>query len=72
MPTITVRISEEEKKRLLRHGKLSKSVREALTLYLNIKKSQDIIGKLDKLQQKNPVRTTSAEEVSLINEDRKR
>ena len=72
MPTITVRISDEEKKRLLRHGELSKSVREALELYLNARKSQELIGKLEVLQQKNPIRTTSAEEVRLIKQDRKR
>ena len=72
MPTITVRISDEEKKRLLRHGKLSKSVREALDLYLNTAKSRDLIAKLEELQRKNPIRTTSAEEVRMINEDRKR
>jgi hypothetical protein len=72
MPTITVRISEEEKKRLLEHGSLSKSVREALELYLNAIKSDELIGKLDKLQQKNRIRTTTSEEVKLINEDRGR
>lgn len=72
MPTITVRISYEEKKRLLKHGKLSKSVREALELYLNMAKSRDLIAKLEELQRKNPVKTTSAEEVRMLNEDRKR
>jgi hypothetical protein len=72
MPTITVRISDEEKKRLLKHGKLSKSVREALELYLNTAKSRDLIAKLEELQRKNPVRTTPAQEVRMINEDRKR
>jgi hypothetical protein len=72
MPTITVRISDEEKKRLLKHGALSKSVREALELYLSTRKSDELIGKLEKLQQKNRVRTTTAEEVRLIKEDRMR
>jgi len=72
MPTITVRVSDEEKRRLLRHGALSKSVREALELYLSTKRSDELIGKLEKLQEKNRIRTTTAEEVRLINEDRRR
>ncbi|MDA4118054.1 MAG: hypothetical protein OK455_06895 [Thaumarchaeota archaeon] len=72
MPTITVRISDEEKRRLLKRGSLSKSVREALELYLNTAESRDLIAKLEELQGMNPIRTTSAEEVRMINEDRKR
>ena len=72
MPTITVRISDEEKKRLLSRGKLSKTVREALELYLNTAKSRDIIAKLEELQRKYPITTSSAEEVRMIHEDRAR
>jgi hypothetical protein len=72
MPTITVRISDEEKKRLLKHGALSKSVREALELYLGMRKSDELIGRLEKLQQENRIRTTTAEEVKMIKEDRRR
>jgi hypothetical protein len=72
MPTITVRISDEEKRRLLKRGKLSKSVREALELYLNMAQSRDFITRLEELQRRNPVKTVSAEEVRMINEDRKR
>jgi len=72
MPTITVRISDDEKKRLLKHGALSKSVREALELYLNTRRSQELIEKLEKLQQRNAIRTTPTEEVKMINQDRKR
>ena len=72
MPTITVRISDEEKKRLLKRGKLSNSVREALELYLNTAKSRDIIAKLEELQRKYPITTTSTEQVRMIYEDRKR
>jgi uncharacterized protein (DUF1778 family) len=72
LPTITVRISEEEKKKLLQHGELSKSVRDAVRLYLNSERSRELLAKLDEIQKKNPVRTTTAKEVRLINEDRKR
>jgi Arc/MetJ-type ribon-helix-helix transcriptional regulator len=72
MPTITVRISEEERRDLLKRGSLSETVREAIELYLNTRKSQELIKKLEKLQRENAIRTTTAEEVRLINEDRKR
>ncbi len=72
MPTISVRVSEDEKKRLLEHGSLSTSVREALKLYLDTMRSQELIERLEALQRKNSIRTSSAEEVRLIGEDRKR
>jgi hypothetical protein len=72
MPTITVRISAEEKKKLLQHGELSKSVREAVQLYLSTNRSRELLARLEELQEKNPVRTTASSEVRLINEDRKR
>lgn len=72
MPAISVRISDEEKKRLLKHGALSKSVREALELYLSTRKSDELIRKLEKLQRENRIKTTAADDVSLINEDRRR
>jgi hypothetical protein len=72
MPTITVRISEEEKKKLLQHGELSKSVREAVKLYLDADRSRELLARLEELQRKNPVKTTSNKEVRMINEDRSR
>ena len=72
MPTITVRISEEEKKKLLQHGELSKSVREAVKLYLDADRSRELLARLEELQRKNPVKTTSNKEVRMINEDRNR
>jgi hypothetical protein len=72
MPTISVRVTEDEKKRLLKHGSLSTSVREALKLYLDTRRSQELIDRLEALQRKNSIRTSSVEEVRLIGEDRKR
>ncbi|MBI2185181.1 MAG: hypothetical protein HYU39_09515 [Thaumarchaeota archaeon] len=72
MPTISVRISEKEKKELVQYGRLSNSIREALRLYLNVKKSQRLLHNLEELQRKNPVKTTTLEEVRLIKEDRNR
>lgn len=72
MPTITVRISEEEKKKLLQRGELSKSVREAVRRYLDEDISRELLARLDELQRKNPVKTTISKEVRMINEDRDR
>ena len=70
MPTISVRISEKEKRELQRYGTLSDSVRDALALYLNTKKSDELLHKLAELQKKNPIKATTLEEVRLIKEDR--
>ncbi|MGP8069670.1 MAG: hypothetical protein ACLP5V_07240 [Candidatus Bathyarchaeia archaeon] len=69
--TITVRVSEKEKKELAKHGKISEVVREALSLYLREKSSRRIISRLRELQ-KSPVRTTIQEDLGLIRADRDR
>ena len=70
MPTVRVRLTEEEKKELLEYGGLSKGVREGVRLYLKAQKSQEIFRKLEDLQRKNPVKTASEKEVELIRQDR--
>jgi len=70
MPTVRVRLTEEEKKELLEYGGLSKGVREGIRLYLKAQKSQEIFRKLEDLQRKNPVKTASEKEVELIRQDR--
>jgi len=72
MPTITVRISSEQKRLLLRKGDLSGSVREALELYFGTERSRESLAALERLQRENPIKTSSVEEVTLIREDRKR
>jgi Arc/MetJ-type ribon-helix-helix transcriptional regulator len=72
MTTVCVRITEEEKKELQKYGSLSETLREAMKLYLNTKKSQEILDKLGELQAKNPVEITSEEIVRSIREDRSR
>ena len=72
MPTVSVRLTEEEKKELLVYGGLSKGVREGVRLYLNAQKSRDIFRKLEDLQRKNPVKTASEKEAELIRHDRAR
>ena len=69
--TITVRLSEKERKELARHGKISDVVRDALSLYLREKNSRRIIGRLRELQ-KTPVRSTIQEDLRLIRADRDR
>lgn len=72
MPTISIRISEEEKRQLQKYGRLSDSVRKALKLYIDSKETQRLIAKLDELQHKNPVTTSPEEIVRMIKEDRAR
>jgi len=72
MTTVCVRITEEEKQELMKYGSLSQTLREAMRLYLNIKKSQEILSKLGDLQAKNPIKITAEEIVRSIREDRDR
>ncbi len=72
MKTVCVRISEEEKRQLQKYGKLSNTLREAMNLYLNKKKSDQLLRKLADLQAKNPIKTAPEEIVRLIREDRNR
>ena len=72
MKTVSVRISEEEKRQLKKYGKLSDTLREGMKLYLNKKKSDELLSKLEKMQSENKIRTSIEEEVKLIREDRER
>ncbi len=71
MPTISVRITDEERKKLLRYGPLSDTVREALDLYIRDKKSREFVQKLRQFQQENPVKVDPDEIVRIIREGRK-
>jgi hypothetical protein len=71
MPTISVRITEEERKKLLRYGPLSDTVRDALDLYFRDKKSREFVQKLRKFQRENPVKVDPEEIVKIIREGRK-
>lgn len=70
--TVSVRISEEEKHQLKKYGKLSDTLREGMKLYLNKKKSDELLRKLEKLQSESQIKTSIEEEVKLIREDRER
>jgi len=72
MTTVCVRISEEEKRQLEKYGKLSDTLREAMSLYLNKRKSDELLKKLAVLQATNPIKTPPEEIVRLIREDRSR
>ena len=67
---VCVRISEEEKRQLKKFGKLSRTLREAMKLYLSTKESEELLCKLEELQARNPVKISAPEEVKLIREDR--
>jgi Arc/MetJ-type ribon-helix-helix transcriptional regulator len=69
--TITVRLSEKEKRELAKHGRISEVVRDALSLYLREKNSRKIIDRLKELQR-SPVRSTIQEDLRLIRADRDR
>ncbi len=70
--TVCVRISEEEKQQLKKYGNLSRTIREAMKLFLTTKKSDELLSKLGELQAKNPIMTTTEQTVKLIREDRNR
>jgi len=72
MKTVSVRISEEEKRQLKKYGNLSDTLREGMKLYLNKKKSDELLRKLEKLQSESQIKTSIEEEVKLIREDRER
>jgi len=72
MKTVSVRISEEEKRQLKKYGKLSDTLREGMKLYLNKKKSDELLCKLEKMQSESEIKTSIEEEVKLIREDRER
>ena len=72
MTTVCVRISEQEKRELMKYGSLSNTLRDAMKLYLDTKKSEEILSKLADLQAKNPLKISSEEIVKSIREDRNR
>jgi hypothetical protein len=72
MSTVSVRISEEQKRQLQKYGKLSDTLREGMKLYLENKKSEELFCKLEKLQAENPIKTSTEDEVRLIRETRSR
>lgn len=71
MPTISIRVSEEEKGELKKHSEISKVIRDAITLYLTTAKSKETIERLKELQKVETAKTTR-QEVTFIRKDRRR
>ncbi len=69
--TLTVRLSEREKRELQKHGTLSDVVREAIRLYLRSKNSKRTISRLKELQ-KTPIASSINDDLRLIRADRER
>ena len=72
MPTVTVRISEEDRRRLAKRGKISDTIREALRRYLDSEESEAAYERLRVLQERYRVSTPPEEIVRMIKEDRYR
>ncbi len=72
MPVITVRISDDEKRQLRSRGRISDVIREAIRFYINSRKREKALRKLEELQERYKVKTTAAEDLKLIKEDRAR
>lgn len=72
MTIVSVRISDEEKKELLKYGTLSDSVRKGLKLYIREKKSEEVLRRLAKLQDGDLADASTATSLKLIREDRGR
>lgn len=58
---ITVRLSEKEKAKLEKYGKISDVVRDAIRTYVNNKKARKAVKRLAKYQKKNTITTTMEE-----------
>ena len=72
MPVITVRVSEAERKELMKRGNISEAVRDAIEMYLRTRESERLLRELRELQAESDLHTTREEIVRLLREDRKR
>jgi Arc/MetJ-type ribon-helix-helix transcriptional regulator len=70
--SITIRLSEDDIRKLKRYGRISDVVREAIQLYIQSESSRETVLKLEKLQASNKTRITIDEDLKLIHEDRRR
>jgi hypothetical protein len=70
--TISVRLSEKERRQLEKHGKISDVVREALRIYLRRKGSERIIWRLKELQRTKPLGSAVQDDLRNIRADRER
>jgi Arc/MetJ-type ribon-helix-helix transcriptional regulator len=70
MPPITVRLSDKEKKSLEKYGKISDVVRDAIQMYIDQKKKEKALKKLEVLQEENKLEIAVDEIVASIRKDR--
>jgi len=70
--TVSVKISEEEKRQLKKYGRPSDVLREGMKLFLSKKKTEELLGRLEKLRAENVIKTIIEEEVRLVRVDRNR
>ena len=70
MPTISVRVSEEERRRLAKYVPLSETVREASEMYIKERKKRGVIRELVRFQKEHPVHVDAEEIVRIIREGR--
>ena len=70
MPTISVRITEEERRKWQRHGPISQTIREAMEQYERDQKRRDFLKDLRKLQKEHPIHIDPDEVVRILREDR--
>jgi PhoPQ-activated pathogenicity-related protein len=72
MPIISVRLSEEERKTLVKYGPISKIVKESLKVFLNDKRRAETLKRLNELQRENVIKIKTEEDLRMIKEDRGR
>lgn len=72
MPTISIRITDEERRKLEKLGSISKVVREAIKFYINSERKDTTLKKLKALQERYKLRTGMENDLALLREDRRR
>lgn len=70
MPSISVRVTEEEKEKLSKKGELSENVRKAIKMFLSNSEEQEVLDRLSRLQEKHRVLTSPDDIVRMIREER--
>lgn len=71
MPVISVRITEDERKKWSRYGPISQTVRKAMEEYEKGRKRREFLEDLKKLQREHPIKVDPEEIVRMIREDRR-
>ena len=72
MPTVNVRTTAEQKRRLAKHGNVSDVMRDADRRYLDDEDAEAVFARLRAIQRENDVETTPQEILKMTREDRAR